>query len=1746
MTQRLWIAGGAGLALSLLVGCPATDPEPAGVFVTASHPLGATPDWVGDPSPGTSVHYGRELCGAGDINGDGFEDVAVGAPSWFHLSGQGRVFVYFGSPSGPAEVADQLLDSSIDGEAMGRSLAGAGDVNGDGYADLIVGSSEWSGDTGRAQLFHGSATGLVTPSAWTVEWTQAEAHFGRALAGAGDVNGDGYADVLVGAPGHDNGQTDEGIALLYLGSASGLEAVESWSFEGDFEDAYVGESVDGAGDVNGDGYADVIVGGSEFNDDVWREGRAWAFYGSATGLSVTPDWFADEDGDSARFGDGVGGVGDVNGDGYADVAVGAPYWPEPYVGTGGAFVYLGSSTGLAPDAAWTALGLQVDGRFGGEVTAGGDVNGDGYADLVVTDPYDSTTATYEGRVYLYLGSASGPSATADWTHASGWLTGGYFGNGRPGSGDFNGDGLSDVLVGVHGWENFTGRAFLFLGQADPPSESAVWIVDSSELGAEFGYSIAGVGDVDGDGYDEVLVGAHEHDAVYADEGAAFLYPGSPTGALTTPAWAGQGAQAGGGYGYAVGPAGDVDGDGYDDVVVAADQYSGALTDSGAAWVHHGSSTGLDPVAGWTAEGDQAGCRFGAAAYTAGDVNADGFSDLFVGASLYDDGQEDEGRAHVFLGSPTGLEALPSWIADSDSVHAWLGWSGGTAGDVNGDGYDDLVVGAPQYGAGQLEEGAAFVYLGSVSGLAPVHGWMMESDQADGKCGISAAGAGDVDGDGFDEVIVGCYHYDDAEADEGRAFLFAGSAAGLSTSPDWEAGSGQLQANLGIGVGSAGDVNGDGYGDVVVGAYAYDDGQGNEGIVLVYPGSPAGLSGDPLWSVGSNGNSALLGRIVSSADVNGDGLSDVVSGSHEWASSGRAWIWLGGGLDTSTGPVLRPMAVQSSASAPLTPGTRSSDVAGFAVSALSRSAFGRGHVSLEVEAKPAGVPFDGSGLDASGFVDSGDPAWPAPDLVQGLTGLASDTGYHWRTRLVHDPSDAPPQRHSRWVYGGRAGRPLSRHVVTACLDDTDGDGQCDPVDLDDDDDGFEDGADCGPLEAAVYPGALEACDDLDSDCDGSVADEYPDFDGDDEPDCVDLDDDGDGDPDDTDCDDADPDFFAGAPEYCDPFDHDCDGSLVDGYPDLDADGEPDCIDPDDDGDGSDDEADCAPLDATVFPGATEACDDLDTDCDGNLVDEFEDADDDGLPDCVDEDADGDGYPSLVDCDDLDATVHPNAAEACDDLDSDCDGELVDDFDDTDGDGDPDCTDPDIDGDDSANDLDCDPLDEAVFPGATEACDDLDSDCDGELVDDFDDGDGDGDPDCTDPDDDGDGVLDEADCAPQDGAISPSTPEVCDDALDNDCDGDVDFDDEADCLPVGCACDSAAAGGAGWLPALGLLLLFGLRWRPSPRVCSPGVHSTPLGPPRRRFCTPGVHSTPLALLALLLPTLAQAGPANDAAMAAWDAHQQHCAATVGQDVAMTAGSMELVLPVWQEVDRVYRSTGEGYLLYWRAVLALCVQQGDLAGQDLQDFLCAEGANPMFTELAADAEARLRRMGMDDRCAEKNVRRRSEARRAEARAARLRAAQQRPIVSVGLGGGYQFVRDWSYGAVAADVSVRLVGPLRITGGVRPAIGARLRSADGEHFDPARHLVLTTITVGALVQARGPVEPFVGALFQLSPNPVGALGPPVLVGPALLAGVEIPLLPSPIALRPVVEVGLSDRFFSLRGLVQVVVRVPDRRSSG
>jgi hypothetical protein len=245
---------------------------------------------------GHSIHLGENdtvasVAGAGDVNGDGYDDVIVGVPT---TDAPGHATVYLGSSAGVLvdETAVELRGSNAGDDGFGRAVAGAGDVNADGYADVIVTGSP---DT---EVYYGSATGVTT--AGTALQTDGTAW---AVAGAGDVNGDGYADVIVGVP------SGPGKALVFLGGPGGITPTPAWERGGldvtDY-DLY-GFAVAGAGDVNGDGYDDIITGSEQIPD---------IFLGSATGLEAEPVATLDGGGCS------VSGAGDVDRDGFDDVVVG--------------------------------------------------------------------------------------------------------------------------------------------------------------------------------------------------------------------------------------------------------------------------------------------------------------------------------------------------------------------------------------------------------------------------------------------------------------------------------------------------------------------------------------------------------------------------------------------------------------------------------------------------------------------------------------------------------------------------------------------------------------------------------------------------------------------------------------------------------------------------------------------------------------------------------------------------------------------------------------------------------------------------------------------------------------------------------------------------------------------------------------------------------------------------------------------------------------------------------------------------------------------------------------------------------------------------------------------------------------------------------------------------------------------------------------------------------------------------------
>jgi hypothetical protein len=405
--------------------------------------------------------------------------------------------------------------------------------------------------------------------------------------------------------------------------------------------------------VNGDGYADIVIGAPTFDTVREDEGRAFVYYGGPAGLSTgQPDWALESGQAGAEFGTSVGTAGDVNGDGYADLVVGAPYYDDGQADEGRAFLFYGSALGAPTPEDWTAAGEPFVEYswdwFGKSVSTAGDVNGDGYGDVIVGAPSYDGGLDNQGRVHLFLGSVSGLSTTAHWI-VTGEREAGWFGVSAGTAGDVNGDGYSDVIVGEAGRpignDQVKGRAYIYYGAPSGPETTPAWWVQDDQVGTLFGRVVSTAGDVNGDGYADIVIGAPDSDATQENVGQATLYLGSSSGLGASPAWTARGTQANAHFGRSVGTAGDINGDGYSEVIVGAPGvgYYGREV-NGRALVYHGSPSGLSASADWTVQHDQASALFGTSAGAAGDVNGDGYADVIVGAPGYNatEWEEQEG------------------------------------------------------------------------------------------------------------------------------------------------------------------------------------------------------------------------------------------------------------------------------------------------------------------------------------------------------------------------------------------------------------------------------------------------------------------------------------------------------------------------------------------------------------------------------------------------------------------------------------------------------------------------------------------------------------------------------------------------------------------------------------------------------------------------------------------------------------------------------------------------------------------------------------------------------------------------------------------------------------------------------------------------------------------------------------------------------------------------------------------------
>ena len=791
-------------------------------------------------------YFGYSVSSAGDVNADGFDDILVGA--YGYSSNKGRAYIYYGGTI-INNVADVVMTGQNAGDNFGYSVSTAGDINKDGYDDVIVGASKYNTDEGRVYVYLGGASMNSVPD--FIFTGSAGDDFGISVSSAGDVNNDGYDDVIVGASGY-LGET--GYSIIYLGGPVNLiggPVITGFAIGNNF-----GYSVSDAGDVNNDGFDDVIIGAYAYNSTV---GRAYLYFGGSPMNDVVDVTYTGPS-SSLWFGVSVSGAGDVNGDGFDDVIVGAMRYSSF---KGRAYIYFG---GASPNNVIdvTMTGEASSNYFGNSVSTAGDINDDGYDDVII-GAYGNSSFT--GRAYIFFGGAI-MNDTVDVT-ISGESSGNYFGYSVANAGDVNGNGFPDLLAGAYTYSSNTGRAYFYDYFMENEIVSDLTMAGETS-GDKFGFSVSSAGDVNGDGYDDVIVGANQNSAF---TGKAYIYLGGIImDNIADVTMTGEAANNR--FGWSVSDAGDVNNDGYDDVIVGAFGYS---SNTGRAYLFFGGAS-MNNTADVIMTGESTNNRFGYSVSTADNVNNDGYDDVIVGAYGY---SSNTGRAYVFLGGAS-MNNTPDVTMTGEATGNNFGISVSNAGSVNSNIYSDVIVGAMGFNS---STGKAYIYLGG-SPMNNTPDVIMTGEAIFNYFGRSVSSAGDINGDGFDDVIVGANGY---SLFNGRAYIFLGGSV-MNNTADLTMTGDTINMHFGWSVSDAGDVNNDGYSDVIVGAPDY---LSNTGKAYIYYGGYELNNTADATITGETADDRYGVSVSSAGDLNGDGFSDMIVGASDHSSeAGKTYIHLG--------------------------------------------------------------------------------------------------------------------------------------------------------------------------------------------------------------------------------------------------------------------------------------------------------------------------------------------------------------------------------------------------------------------------------------------------------------------------------------------------------------------------------------------------------------------------------------------------------------------------------------------------------------------------------------------------------------------------------------------------------------------------------------------------------------------------------------------------------------------------------------
>ncbi len=439
----------------------------------------------------------------------------------------------------PYLASSGVLDGEAVGDQFGLSVKYAGDFNGDEIDDVIVGApyNEQDGvrpNTGTAYIFLGGSGNdgdPLTPDV-TITGSRDSSNFGHAVAGGGDIDDDGYDDVIVGCPDYDEQGTNlfEGRVYIFRGRDvtshidldAETDAFYRLSGPGNYDN--LGTSVGVAGHFNDDDFDDFIVGAPGYDqshDQDDRVGRVYVILGDDT--TPTPIAY-DEDGAqiNAEFGKNISYAGNIDNDEYDDIIIGAPYWEDisddP---VGRAYIFYGevspSSKDVSDFSVTELTGETSDDMFGHSVSFAGDIDNDGLADDVIVGApgYDDGQESEAGRAYIFRGTisqGSSISASNAYVKLTGESAGANFGNAVSSAGNFNNDDYDDVIVGAplnDKGGTSAGRSYIYYGSSSVDEREDLVMTGqvNSSVGEQFGFAVADAGDVNGDGYGDVITGS---------------------------------------------------------------------------------------------------------------------------------------------------------------------------------------------------------------------------------------------------------------------------------------------------------------------------------------------------------------------------------------------------------------------------------------------------------------------------------------------------------------------------------------------------------------------------------------------------------------------------------------------------------------------------------------------------------------------------------------------------------------------------------------------------------------------------------------------------------------------------------------------------------------------------------------------------------------------------------------------------------------------------------------------------------------------------------------------------------------------------------------------------------------------------------------------------------------------------------------------------------------------------------------